>query len=117
MPSIDTLVQSEARKPARKGRLIDEVFKNFQRQVYPGAPPGQVHDLRVAFFAGAAEIFDLVFMGTSQEDEPTFDDLAFLDSLAGEMRRFEERTKGQVPLDSPLHGARNSEPSPFLPAA
>ena len=43
-------------KLARRQKLVDECFKAFQRQCYPGAPPAMVAEMRTCFFAGVAEM-------------------------------------------------------------
>lgn len=87
-----SFARSKARKLARQGRLVDETFKVFQRMVYPGAPPDQVSALRVAFFAGAQEIFALMTVSMDEGDEPTGGDLKFMEDWTGEIERFHQRT-------------------------
>lgn len=92
MPSTDQMIRSEVRKLARQGRLIDEAFKLFQRQVFPGAPPDQVHAMRVSFFAGAAEIFALMTAGLDDGTGETDGDLSFMSQWVDEIERFHART-------------------------
>ena len=53
---VQTQTRKELHKLARQGRLVDQAFKYFQRQVFPGAPPDQVAVMRTSFFGGAAEL-------------------------------------------------------------
>ena len=91
MSSTAKMLRSEVRKLARRGKLIDEAFKVFQRAVYPGAPPDQVHEMRVCFFAGAAEIHALTMASLDEGEEPTAADLEFMSQWVDELDRFYQR--------------------------
>ena len=95
----DFLAMSQAARPriiklAERGKLVDECFKEFQRQVFPGAPQDQVAEMRVCFYAGAAELNAMLFyaMDPSHSD-PTDQDMQLLDNINGELERFYERIK------------------------
>ncbi|MGS4947416.1 hypothetical protein ACVDG3_18210 [Meridianimarinicoccus sp. RP-17] len=92
MPSTDKMVRAEVRRLARKGKLIDEAFKVFQRSVYPGAPADQVACMRTCFFAGAAEIWALMNAGADEGDDVTDGDMEFMSSWVAEIERFHQRT-------------------------
>ena len=94
------IARPQARKLARQGRLVDETFKLFQRTVYPGALPDQVAALRIAFFAGAQEIFLLSLAGLGDEDEPTHDELEFMSQWTSEIERFHQRTIAAAASDT-----------------
>ena len=95
------IARPEARKLARQGRLIDESFKVFQRAVYPGAPPDQVAALRIAFFAGAQEIFVLLTAGVDEGDDITGEDMAFMEGWTAELERFHEKTIAAAKAEGP----------------
>lgn len=95
------IARPEARKLARQGRLIDETFKVFQREVYPGAPPDQVAALRIAFFAGAQEIFVLLTAGVDEGDDITDADMAFMEGWTGELDRFHAKTIAASKAEGP----------------
>jgi hypothetical protein len=78
MPSSDNMIRSELRKLVRQGRLIDECFKTFQRAAFPGASPDQVAALRIAFFAGAAEIWAVMHAAIDEGDDVSGDEEAFM---------------------------------------
>ncbi|WP_306150699.1 hypothetical protein [Roseovarius sp. MMSF_3281] len=86
------MTRSEVRKLARRGKLIDESFKVFQRTVYPGAPDDQVQAMRICFFAGAAELFALMHAGLDDGLSETDGDLAFMEQWVNELERFHKRT-------------------------
>lgn len=92
MSSIDKLLRSEVRKMARKGRLVDEAFKVFQRMVYPDAPPDQVAAMRTCFFAGAAELYAIQMAGMDDGVPETDGDVEFFGQVVDEITRFHERT-------------------------
>lgn len=80
-------------KLAREGKLIDTCFEEFQRLVYPSAPPHQLHMLRVAFFAGATELNSVIEYGVSTEsEEPTTEDLEFWANVTNEIEGFHSDT-------------------------
>ncbi len=92
MPSVDQMIRSEVRKLARQGRLVDHAFKTFQRQVFTGAAPEQVHTMRTCFFAGAAEFWAIVQAAADEGEGVSDDEEAFMVGLVGEIERFHLRT-------------------------
>ncbi|MCZ4351568.1 hypothetical protein O4H61_03480 [Roseovarius aestuarii] len=92
MPAFNTIVHSEVRRLARKGKLMDTCFKIFQRQVYPGAPPHQITDMRICFFAGATELFEVMTAGMDDGVSETDGDLAFMKQWTDELEDFHRRT-------------------------
>ena len=92
MASTDQMIRSEIRKLARQGRLIDEAFKAFQRMVFPGATPDQVHAMRVCFFAGGQEVFTLFMAGLDDGTSETDGDLLFMSHWTQELETFHART-------------------------
>lgn len=91
-PEWARIAGPKARKLARQGRLVDETFKLFQRTVYPGAPPEQVAALRVAFFAGAQEIFALCLAALDEGDDASQGDMDFMSAWVAEIELFHKRT-------------------------
>jgi hypothetical protein len=92
MPAADRMVRARLRKLARQGRLVDTAFKEFQRAVFPGAPPDQVHTMRVCFFAGAAELHALINAGLDDGVADTDGDLEFMNQWVDEIEAFHRRT-------------------------
>lgn len=92
MPSVDKMIKAHALSLARKGKLVDECFKIFQRAVFPTAPPEVVHGMRTCFFAGAAEIYALMMHALDEGEDVTGADVAFMDAWVDEITRFHERT-------------------------
>lgn len=92
MPSTDKMIRSEIRKLARQGKLIDAAFKVFQRAVFPGAGPDQVHAMRICFFAGSAEVYALMTAGLDDGLAETDGDLRFMEQWVGEIEQFHRRT-------------------------
>lgn len=91
MASTDKMVRSEVRKLARQGRLIDEAFKMFQRQVFPNAGPDLVGQMRICFFAGAAEVWAVMQAAMDDGDAISPDEEAFMSGWVDEVERFYER--------------------------
>ena len=80
-------------KLARKRRLVDQCFKEFQRMVYPDAPPDQVAALRVAFFAGVTELNAMmIYAADTDTHDPTDQDLDLFSNIIEEVETFHQRT-------------------------
>lgn len=94
----DMLALSKAVRPkilqlAREGRLVERCFREFQAKVYAGAPPEQIKELRVAFFAGAAELNTmLVYASDTETEDATDEDLALLSGINDEIEKFHRKT-------------------------
>jgi hypothetical protein len=72
--------------------LIDECFKEFQRRVYPDAGPDQIREMRVCFFAGAAELFAVMNAGLDDGLAETDGDLDYMQHWVDELEAFHKRT-------------------------
>ena len=72
------------------GLLIHGGFAGFQAAVIDdAAPPEQVAQMRLAFYAGATHVFFSVMNVLDHEcEEPTEKDLARMDAVAKELERF-----------------------------
>lgn len=93
LKQVEPRIRAAICKLARQGRLIDEAFKQFQRAVYPGAPPDQVHEMRTCFYAGAAELQALQFFAADTEtNDATDGDLELWANIHNEIERFHQRT-------------------------
>ncbi len=92
MPSIEKIVRPKIRKLARRGKLIDECFKVFVAHVYPGAGPDQMREMRVCFFAGAAELFAIMNAGLDDGLDETDGDLRFMEQWVNELEVFHQKT-------------------------
>lgn len=74
-----------------EGLLIAAGWKGFELGVVPlAAPTLQRQEMRLAFFAGAQHLFSSI-MGILDpgDEEPTAKDLARMDQIAAELKRFE----------------------------
>jgi len=92
MPSIDKMTRDRLRKMARRGKLIDECFKVFAAHVYPSAGPDQTREMRVCFFAGAAELFAVMNAGLDDGISETDGDLVFMQQWVDELEKFHRNT-------------------------
>lgn len=92
MPSIDKMTRDRVRKMARRGKLIDECFKVFAAHVYPGSGPNQMREMRVCFFAGAAELFAVMNAGLDDGISETDGDLVFMQQWVDELESFHRKT-------------------------
>ena len=92
MPSIDKMTRNKLRKLARRGKLIDECFVVFAAHVYPNAPADQLREMRVCFFAGAAELFAVMNAGLDDGISETDGDLKFMEQWVDELEAFHRKT-------------------------
>lgn len=89
---LSAKVRPEILKLARRRKLIDTCFKEFQRAVYPGAGPDQVAELRVAFTAGAAEFYAVMMYGTELCSDVSTDDMDLMRGVTEEIEAFHQHT-------------------------
>jgi hypothetical protein len=93
MKALSRAVRPKIMKMARRQKLVDQCFKEFQRAVYPGAPQDQVREMRTCFFAGAAELVAMITYGAdTATDDATDEDLMFMQNIHEEIERFHRRT-------------------------
>ena len=92
MPSIDQMTRDRIRKMARRGNLIHECFKVISEAVYPNAPPNQLREMRICFFAGAVERFALMNACLDDGVSETDGDLAFMSQWVDELDAFHRKT-------------------------
>lgn len=93
----DFLNLSKAARPrilqlAREGRLVEECFKEFISMVYTGAPQDQVQELRVVFFAGAAELSAMQMYALDPEQKDVTDeDMELMTHILDEIETHHKR--------------------------
>ena len=77
-----------------QGRLIEAGWEGLRlTAVAVDAPPNQLDEMRLAFFAGAQHLFASI-MGILEPDaEPTETDLRRMDAIDKELKRFIEEFK------------------------
>ena len=72
-----------------KGLLIEAGFASLRAMAMaPDAPPEQVHEMRMAFFAGAQHLFGSIMQTLDPEAEPTDADMRRMDRIDAELRAF-----------------------------
>jgi len=75
-------------------RLIASAWDSYNREVLPPtAGDIQRIESRLAFYAGAAALFIGLVKSVGNEDEPSADDLAMLDSVKTELQEWKEEAK------------------------
>jgi hypothetical protein len=92
MPFADKIVRAHLLLLARKGCLIAQAFDAFRQVVYPGASEDQIRELRIAFFAGAAEIHAIQMAALDEGEDATDADMAFMEGWVSEITEFHEKT-------------------------
>jgi hypothetical protein len=80
--------------PLRERLTLGDQWADFERRVLP-ASVGKIQrqEMRRAWYAGAATLFSLMAGGLDADHEPTDLDVAYLDSLNGELAAFAESVR------------------------
>ncbi len=91
-----------------KGKLIEAGFIGLQfAAIAPDAPPVQVEEMRMAFFAGAQHLFGSI-MGILEPDaEPTEKDLERVSLINSELNEFIEQFKAHLQAGHGRKGRAN----------
>lgn len=72
------------------GLLIEAGWVGLRASVIPeSAPPIQVAEMRMAFFAGCQHLFGSIMSMLEAGDDPTSADLSRMDQIQAELGRFE----------------------------
>lgn len=78
-----------SRDLANKGQLIGAGWVGYRLMVVPSnAPPIQIDECRLAFYAGAQHLFASLMAMLDPETEPTDDDANKMDLIDKELRTF-----------------------------
>jgi hypothetical protein len=86
------LARPQIKKLARRGKLVDTAFKVFCDACFPGASDSQRSSLRIAFFAGAAELHVLQMMAADESTDATDGDFELYGQVATEIESFHQGT-------------------------
>ena len=98
-------LQAAARKLtddlADVGKIIVGGWEGFRLMVIPkGAPPVQVHEMRMAFFAGAQHLFSSIMAAMDSDREPTPRDLHRMTMIHEELEAFRKNFElNHLPTD------------------
>lgn len=86
---------------ADAGKLIEGGFAGFRLMVIPqDAPPNQVHEMRMAFFAGAQHLFASLMAVMDSDREPTQQDFQRMTLIHEELEAFRKDFElRHVPVD------------------
>ena len=97
---LAALTGPRLRKLSRQKRLIRHCFKAFREKVYPGAPPHQIRELKVSFYAGAAELLNVIMAGYELDtgDEPTEADMDHLAGISEELDDFYRKVVAEAEM-------------------
>lgn len=101
------LVDAMTRALVDDGKLIEAGFLGFRLAAVPAnAPPGQAHDMQMAFFAGAQHLWASIYSFLDPDADETPDDLRRMENVHRELQAFDAqfRLKHGLP-------ARGSKPS------
>lgn len=78
-----------SREMTDKGRLIEAGFLGLRLAAMdPNAPPVQIGEMRMAFFAGAQHLFASIMTILDPGEEPTERDLKRMDAISAELQEF-----------------------------
>lgn len=71
-----------------EGRLVEAGFTAMQVIALEGASDAQIHDMRLAFMAGADHLFSSIISILDPDAEPTPKDLQRMDLIDGELEKW-----------------------------
>lgn len=78
-----------ARDLIDKGLLIEAGFLSLRAVAIPRtAPPDQIREMRLAFFAGAQHLFGSIMRTLDPGEEPTAEDERRMDCISAELEAF-----------------------------
>jgi hypothetical protein len=88
-PTVQEVSQELAEGLADAGKIIEGGFAGFRMMVIPSeAPPIQVNEMRMAFFAGAQHLFASIMAVMDTDREPTPRDLHRMSMIHEELEAF-----------------------------
>ncbi len=86
---FDELVNGVAKQLADEGKLIEAGWAGLKiAAVSPDAPPLQLQEMRMAFFAGAAHLFQSIMSVMDDGDDATEGDLKKMTLIQSELDCF-----------------------------
>jgi len=100
-PSIQEVAQKLSEGLADAGKIIEGGFAGFKMMVIPdSAPQVQIHEMRMAFFAGAQHLFSSIMAVMDSDREPTPRDLHRMTMIHEELEKFQKDFElNHIPTD------------------
>ncbi len=72
-----------------RGKLIEAGFAGLRiMAMHPESPPGQVHDMKMAFMAGAQHLWGSIMTVLDPGEEPTVEDMRRLELISKELDEY-----------------------------
>lgn len=88
-PELRAAIDQATRDLVDKGLIIEAGFTALRMQaIAPDAPPDQVREMRMAFFAGAQHLYASIMGVMEAGEEPTDNDMRRMERIADELDRF-----------------------------
>lgn len=108
----------ESVRYAREGRIIEGGWASLRNAVVsPHAPPAQLREMRMAFFAGAQYLYASLMRMMDAGDEPTHADLALMRAIDDELTSFAQdfaaRQAHDAATSAPAAAPQPAEPHPL----
>lgn len=83
------LVDEVTKRFIDEGKIIEAGFASLQlTAMSPDAPPDQVREMRMSFFAGAQHLFGSIMSVLDEDAEPTERDLTRMGLIQAELDQF-----------------------------
>lgn len=84
-------LEAFTRELVDRGKLIEAGFIGLKLAAIPdSAPPGQIDDMRSAFFAGALHVYASIMTMLEPGQDPTTADLGRFRQIDAELKAFEQ---------------------------
>lgn len=85
----DALIAQLTKDMVSKGKLIEAGFTAMRlTAMHPDAPPEQVSEMRLAFFAGAQHLFGSIMGILDEGRDPTDADMLRMEQISNELEAF-----------------------------
>jgi len=98
-PDLKKVAEQLTKQLADNGRLVEAGWAGFMlatKLTEATAAPGQLSNMRKAFFAGAMHLFTSMLSFLEAGTEPTDTDLKRMDALSKELERFQKEFEAQL---------------------
>jgi hypothetical protein len=83
-----------------QGKIIEGGWAGFKSIYLPNVEnPNQINDMRVAFFAGCAHLFNSMMSVMDSGEEPTDKDMKRMSMIHAELADFERQFKSKHEID------------------
>jgi len=94
---LDKVLEALVKRLSADGRLIEMGWVALRRIAVPhDAPPEQIHEMRMAYMAGAQHLFASMMGFLDPGEEPTDDDMKRIELIHNELEAFRKEMELRI---------------------